>query len=104
MSNRHEPDVSGKPLQAQRQTASLGVLTREYFIDIDDGETRVRDDSGRHYAGAEAARAEAQRVVREIVFNGSGNFDSHIVKATVRDDDGKIVYVATVALSERSLV
>ena len=69
-----------------------------YFIDTDDGDVRINDDQGFDLADAEAARREAMAVLPDMARDKLPDGDRRTFVATVRDEEGSVVYSATLTL------
>lgn len=70
-----------------------------YFFDIHDG-TMIIDDVGVECADLVAMRREAKMALPEMARQIlPDNDDRHTIRVLVRDDVGKIVYVATLIFS-----
>ncbi|KAB1069875.1 DUF6894 family protein [Methylobacterium planeticum] len=70
-----------------------------YFIDTDDEAFAVHDDEGQIFRDLSAARDIAHRVLPEMVRQKRPNDDGHTFTASVRDESGTVVYVATLAFA-----
>jgi hypothetical protein len=69
-----------------------------YYFDTDDGFLPVRDDAGQAFASVEAARDLAQRALRDMAQQGIPDGERRTFTASVRDENGTILYVATLTL------
>lgn len=72
-----------------------------YFIDTDDGSTRVRDEGGLDLPDAAAARAEAIRALPDMARDTMPNGDRRTLVSEVRDERGTVVYHATLTFAGR---
>lgn len=65
-----------------------------YFIDIDDGTVRVRDEEGENCADLDQARAIAISSLPGIADGMLPDGESHTFTATLRNEADATVYVA----------
>lgn len=72
-----------------------------YFFDVTDGGILTRDEIGADLASDDEARDEAlgllPNLAREVMPGG----DQHEIRTTVRNEDGAVVYEATLSLIGR---
>nr|WP_137831268.1 hypothetical protein [Methylobacterium sp. L1A1] len=71
---------------------------QRYFFDIDDGVHNLRDDEGVILDDRERAREEAIGTLAQLANSMLPDGDNHTFKANVRDETGKLIYEATLAL------
>lgn len=69
-----------------------------YFFDIDDGVRDLRDDEGVVLDDHERARKEAIGTLAQLANSMLPDGNNHTFKANVRDETGKLIYEATLAL------
>lgn len=69
-----------------------------FFIDTDDGDTRVIDDTGYELLDAETARYMALDALPDMAREKLPDGDHRSFGVTVRNDKRQIIYVATFAL------
>lgn len=69
-----------------------------YFIDTDDGDVHAHDDEGHELSEAEAARQMALKSLYEMADSVTRSGDRHTFTASVRDESGATIYVATLEL------
>jgi hypothetical protein len=74
-----------------------------YYFDVQDGNTRHIDDVGEVLDGPEAAFSEAMGLLSELAQQVSLNGRERALTSTVRDEDGKGVYKATLTLTGAKL-
>ena len=70
-----------------------------YFIDSDDGEIQGRDEEGSDLPDLLAARNEAVIALPEIAKGKLLNCDSRTFSTSVRDETGKVLFKAKLALT-----
>ena len=70
-----------------------------YFIDTDDGETAILDRIGLELDNIERARAEAVRALPEIARDIAPDGEERVISASVRGDDGRLLFRASLTLS-----
>ena len=68
-----------------------------YYIDTDDGSLFITDDEGREYASIAAARAMAQRAVVDMAHRLIPDGEHRTFTAAIRDENGTVLYVATLS-------
>ena len=69
-----------------------------YFIDTDDGDRLHRDHTGHDLTDAEAARKFALDALPDMARDKMPDGDTRTITATVRDERGNVVYVASLTL------
>ncbi len=69
-----------------------------YYIDTDDGSLFVSDDEGQEFASVEAARAMAQKALVEMAQRLIPDGEHRTFTASIRDENGTVLYVATLSL------
>ena len=69
-----------------------------YYFDTDDGDTMHRDTGGQNLPDAEAARCAALDALPDMARDKMPDGDSRTFIATARDQQGNMVYVATLTL------
>lgn len=69
-----------------------------YYIDTDDDVLPVRDDTGQDFTHVGQARNLAQRALREMAQQQVPDGERRVFRASVRDEGGTILYVATLTL------
>ncbi|MCJ2055012.1 hypothetical protein MKL09_00345 [Methylobacterium sp. J-048] len=69
-----------------------------YFFDTDDGHFRHEDDEGFELPSNDAARIEALDALPDMARNKSPDRDRRTHSVRVRDEDGTVVYSASLAL------
>jgi hypothetical protein len=74
-----------------------------YFFDIDDGDRLTVDEEGSDCAGPSAARDEALAVLPAIAKDMTPSRDSRTITASVRDERGRTLFRATLALTSEWL-
>jgi hypothetical protein len=77
-------------------------MTR-YFFDILDGAVLTRDDDGADLPDAAAMQVEAKVALADVVRDAMPNGPSQTFRVNVRDEDGRDVYEAQLALTTRDL-
>ena len=70
-----------------------------YFFDIDDGERHTHDEEGQELPDLKAARDEAMGVLPEIAQDMPSDTDRRDLMAVVRNERGRKVAVARLALN-----
>ena len=74
-----------------------------YFFDVQDGNTHHTDDVGEVLDGLETAFREAMGLLSELAQQILPNGKDRALISTVRDEDGKGVYKATLTLTGAKL-
>lgn len=69
-----------------------------YFIDTDDGDRLHRDGTGHDFPDAEAARWATLDALPDMAREKMPDGDRRIIIATARNEDGRVVYSATLTL------
>ena len=69
-----------------------------YFFDTDDGDQSLRDEDGLDLPHVEAAREAALDVLPDMARDKMPDGDRRTFVASVRDDRGIVVYIATLSL------
>ena len=69
-----------------------------YFFDVDDGELHTHDEEGHELPDLKAARDEAMSVLPDIAQDRPPKGDRRDLAAVVRNESGRKVAVATLAL------
>ena len=69
-----------------------------YFFDTDDGDHSHRDDEGLDLPHVEAARVAALDALPDMARDKMPDGDRRTFVASVRNDRGAVVYVATLSL------
>ncbi|TNC06526.1 hypothetical protein FF100_34320 [Methylobacterium terricola] len=69
-----------------------------YFIDTDDDVLTVYDDQGQDLPGPKVARDMAHLVLPDMARQKLPDSDRRTFKASVRDESGTVLYVATLTL------
>ena len=69
-----------------------------YFFDTDDGDQSHRDDEGHDLPDVQAARVAALDVLPDMARDKMPDGDRRTFVASVRDDQGAIIYIATLSL------
>ena len=69
-----------------------------YFIDTDDGDIAHGDSDGHDLPDAEAARRAALDALPDMARDKLPDGDDRTFTATARDEQGAVVYVATLIL------
>jgi len=80
----------------------FGIVPRYYF-DVQDGNTCHIDDVGDVLDGLETALQEAMGLLSELAQQILPNGKDRALVSTVRDEDGKDVYKATLTLTGAKL-
>ncbi len=75
-----------------------------YFIDTDNGDTYVRDETGHEMPDHKAARRLALCSLPEMADDKMPDGDQRTFKALVRDEGGTVIYIATLELRGEWLV
>ncbi len=73
-----------------------------YFFDVDDGSGRFDDQIGMTLPGLDAVEAEVAALLEDIVRDRMPDGE-HVMKVSVRDDRGAIVYVGEMKVVGRRL-
>ena len=69
-----------------------------YFFDVGDDGTWVRDDQGIALEHRDDMAREAVTVITDMLINDPGDPDGRSIECRVRDEDGQVVYRASIAL------
>lgn len=69
-----------------------------YFIDTDDDVLAVHDDQGQDFPNPVAARDMAHLILPDMVRQKMPDSDHRTFRASVRDESGTVLYVATLTL------
>ena len=69
-----------------------------FFIDTDDDALVVLDEEGQEFPNVETARNAAQRVLPDMARQKMPDNERRTFAARVRDENGAVVYVATLSL------
>lgn len=77
---------------------NIGYDMPLFFIDTDDGCTRIVDEDGHELADAQAAHALATRALSDMAQDGLGESDRREFSTQVRAADGSTVYSAALTL------
>lgn len=75
-----------------------------YFFDVDDGERRTVDRDGHELASRAAVRQEAVAVLPAVAADVLPRDDRRTFQVTVRDDDGRPVFHASLTFAAGWLV
>ena len=70
-----------------------------YFVDLNDGRTKTRDNVGSDAPTPEAARDDVMRMLAETAKFEVAHSSEQLLVATVRDDAGLELYRVTLALT-----
>ncbi|MEE7459820.1 hypothetical protein MPAR168_23445 [Methylorubrum populi] len=70
-----------------------------YFIDTDDDTFALRDDVGHDLVDLRAARDAAHRALPDMARQKMPDSEHRTFRASVRDESGAVVYVATLVLA-----
>lgn len=70
-----------------------------YYIDTDDDVLSVRDEEGQEFANVEATRHLAHVALSDMMRHKLPDGEPRIVTASLRDESGSILYVATLTLA-----
>ena len=86
-----------------RETCALALpccetLMPQYFINTDDGDQLHLDDTGHDLPDAEAARAATLDALPDMARDKMPDGDRRTIIATARDEEGTVVYTATLTL------
>lgn len=73
------------------------MMTQRYFFDTFNG-IIVHDDVGRVLPDVLSARLEARRLLQELIAGSGPDRDTCAYRADVRDESGRRVFSATMAL------
>ncbi|MCJ2093089.1 MULTISPECIES: DUF6894 family protein [unclassified Methylobacterium] len=69
-----------------------------FFFDTDDGNFRNVDSEGFELSGIEAARIEALDALPDMARNRLPDGDRRTYSVRVRDEDGRVIYFASLDL------
>ncbi|WP_237478202.1 DUF6894 family protein [Lichenibacterium dinghuense] len=69
-----------------------------YFIDADDGDFPHRDLEGHDLSDTEAARKATLDALPDMARDKIPDGDNRIFTATARDEDGNVIYTASLTL------
>ena len=69
-----------------------------FFFDTDDGNFRHEDDEGSELPSIEAARIEALDALPDMARNQFPDRDRRTYSVRVRDEDGRVIYFASLDL------
>lgn len=69
-----------------------------YFIDTDDGDRLHQDHTGHVLPDTEAARKTALDALPDMARDKIPDGDTRTITATARDEQGNVVYAATLTL------
>ena len=69
-----------------------------YFFETNDDDDVYRDDMGQELEGPEAARREVLSTLPDMARDKMPNGDHRTFRAMVRDDQGAVIYKATMTL------
>lgn len=70
-----------------------------FFIDTDDGDYRLQDDEGFEFPDQGAARKAAVDALPDMARQKLPDGDRRVFAARVRNENGIIIYVATLTLA-----
>jgi hypothetical protein len=74
----------------------------QYFFDYLDGIRAFRDDEGTKLPGLRHARAEALRAIGGIARDEMPGSDSRDLQISIRQDDGPVIMVVSLAVKVES--
>ncbi|WP_162560896.1 DUF6894 family protein [Methylobacterium durans] len=95
-----EDDPSVQSGEGQTSSFATGVLrSSRFFFDFADGNRCVRDSEGTECESAQDARVEAMRALTAIARDDVLQDDLLDYMVSVRDDDGRLIYRATLSLA-----
>jgi hypothetical protein len=69
-----------------------------YFFDTDDGQKQSQDENGLDLGGPWEARALALAVIPDMVRDVQYDGDRRDLVSSVRDENGRLLYVAALSL------
>jgi hypothetical protein len=69
-----------------------------YFFDVDDGESRTRDDYGLELHDLEEVRKKAVSILPDVAREELPDGDRRVFVCQARDESGTVLFMATLSL------